>query len=235
MRHRAFALDPGGREIPGALWTPAGPSEAPAALVLLGHGASGSKYESYVRKLGRSLAADYRLAAAAIDGPVHGSRRQDGDGGTRAMLDFATAWSSDPGLTDRMVEDWRRTLDALLGLPGITGPVGYFGLSMGTIFGLPFVAAEPRITAAVLGLMGMTGPTSERIRLAAPRVTCPVLFLLQWADELFARDKALELFEAIASSEKTLHANPGPHGAVPERELAESARFLAGHLVPAAE
>jgi cephalosporin-C deacetylase-like acetyl esterase len=37
------------------------------------------------------------------------------------------------------------------------GPVGYWGLSMGCGLGAPFVAAEPRVRAAVLGLAGSIG------------------------------------------------------------------------------
>jgi dienelactone hydrolase len=234
LRKRPFVVSGSSGPIPGILWTPTGeapekPSRTP--LVLLGHGASGSKLEGYVRRLGERLASCDGLAAAAIDGPVHGERRPDkGRDGTRVMLDFATAWSSDDSLTDRMVEDWRCTLDALLGLEELSGPVGYFGLSMGTILGLPFVAADRRVEAAVLGLMGMTGPTEERIRRAAPKVTCPVLFLLQWADELFPRELAFELFAALGSVEKTMHANPGPHGAVPAFEFAAIRGFFSRHL-----
>ncbi len=231
VRHRGFLLDVGGRAVPGALWSPPEPPEPGSPLVLIGHGASGSRYQGYVRRLGRSLAAEFSIAAAAIDGPVHGARREDGGrDGRRAFLDFAAMWSSDAQMTDRMVEDWRATLDALLDLPGVRGPVGYWGLSMGTILGLPFVAADERVEAAVLGLMGATGPTAERIMSDAVRVRCPVAFLVQWSDELFPKETAFELFEALGSPDKTLHANPGPHGGVPDREFAWSARYLASRL-----
>ncbi|MHB8437211.1 MAG: hypothetical protein ACYDC0_15305 [Acidimicrobiales bacterium] len=152
MRLRSFVVEGDGHLIPGALWTPPpaqphlhpGPVKpAGVPLVLIGHGASGHKQQDYVASLGHRLAAESGLAAAAIDGPVHGSRRTDGGrDGQRVFLDFATRWSSDETMTDKMVDDWRRTLDALLGLDGIGGPVGYWGLSMGTILGLPFVASD---------------------------------------------------------------------------------------------
>jgi pimeloyl-ACP methyl ester carboxylesterase len=244
VRRREFVVRGEGRHVPGALWTPApgapqlgGSAEENEStarpLVLIGHGASGSKYQDYVRSLAATLVREHGIAATAIDGPVHGSRREDGGSdGQRAFLDFAAAWSSDAGLTDRMVDDWRRTLDALSALGVGGGAVGYWGLSMGTILGLPFVAAEPRISVAVLGLMGATGPTAERLVHDARHVTCPVLFLVQWSDELFARETAFELFDLIGSTDKTLHANPGSHGAVPEREFAASTRFLADQLRP---
>lgn len=237
VRHRGFVLEGASGAVPGALWTP--PAEEIAAdavpLVLIGHGASGHKYQDYVRSLGRRLAGRHHVAAAAIDGPVHGGRRQDGGAdGRRAFFDFAAVWSSDPSMTDAMVDDWRRTLDYLVKLEEIDERVGYWGVSMGTILGLPFVAAEDRVEAAVFGLMGMTGPTVDRIRRDAPQVSCPVLFLVQWSDELFPRERAFELFDAIGSTDKTLHANPGPHGAVPQREFAFSVSFLLDRLDRAA-
>ncbi len=231
VRHRRFVLERSGHEIPGALWSPPEGVGEPLGLVLIGHGASGSKYQDYVRSLGRALAAGHRLAAAAIDGPVHGDRRADGGrDGQLAFLDFATRWSSDSSLTDEMVSDWQVTLDCLSSVDGLGGPVGYWGLSMGTILGLPLVAPEKRISAAVLGLMGLTGPTLDRIASDAPRVSCPVLFLLQWSDELFPRQTGFELFDALGTADKTLHANPGGHGAVPSHEFATSASFLAWRL-----
>jgi dienelactone hydrolase len=92
------------------------------------------------------------------------------------------------------------------------------------------VAAEPRITVAGLGLMGLTGPTRSRILADAPNVRCPVLFLMQWHDELFPRDKVIDLFDALGAADKRLHAHPGKHGEVPPEEFDASERFLALHL-----
>jgi dienelactone hydrolase len=232
VRHRGFVVGRDEEEIPGALWTPIEPEGAALPLVLIGHGASGSKHQDYVRSLARALVLRHRVAAAAIDGPVHGDRREDGgQDGQRQFLDFAAAWSSDSTLTDGMVADWRATLDALLALDELGGPVGYWGLSMGTILGLPFVAADARVSAAVLGLMGLTGPTRERLGKDAARIDCPVLFLVQWSDELFPRSAAFELFDAIGSSDKRMHANPGTHGMVPDEEFRHSGEFLAERLV----
>lgn len=186
VRERRFDVEREGRTIPGLLWTPPD-ADGPRPLVLIGHGASGSKRQDYVVALGRRLVRHLGYAAAAIDGPVHGDRRTGrGPGPDRTFFDFAQLWASDPTMTDAMVGDWRATLDALGAEPDIgTGPVGYWGLSMGTILGLPLVAAEPRIAVAVLGLMGLTGPTRSRIATDVPNVRCPVLFLMQWHDELF--------------------------------------------------
>jgi dienelactone hydrolase len=130
-------------------------------------------------------------------------------------------------LAEQAVPEWQATLDALLELDGLAGPVGYWGISMGGGIGVPLVADEPRITAAVLGLAG-----HEILLEAAGRISVPVEFLLQWDDEMVGRDEGLTLFDAFASREKTLHANPGPHAGVPTFELESSTRFFTRHLVP---
>ena len=81
-------------------------------------------------------------------------------------------------------------------------------MSFGSAIGVPLVAAEPRIRAAVLGLMGY-----ETLAEPAARITVPVEFILQWDDEIVPRESGLALFDAIDWAEKTLHASPGgPHG-----------------------
>jgi len=131
-------------------------------------------------------------------------------------------------LSGRAVPEWQATLDALQGLDivGADGPVGFWGVSHGSAIGVPFAAVDARITAAVFGLA-----SHETLAEAAAQVTVPVEFLLQWDDELVARDSGLALFGAFASGEKTLHANPGRHTAVPAFELDSSARFFLRHLV----
>lgn len=235
VRERRLDVHRGDRVIPAMLWTPE-EGAGPRPLVLIGHGAAQTKREQYVTALGRTLVRHHGMAAAAIDGPVHGDRRTDGGAdGNLMFLEFGQRWQADPGVTDDMVADWRATLDALQELSEVgRGPVGYWGLSMGTILGLPLVVAEPRIGVAVLGLWGLTGPTADRLRRDAAAVSCPVLFLLQWNDDLCPRDRSLELFDAVGTRDKRLHANPGAHSAVPADEFLATIRFLADHLGPRA-
>jgi hypothetical protein len=101
---------------------------------------------------------------------------------------------------------------------------------MGTILGLPFVASERRIAACVLGLMGLTGPTRERIAADASTIMIPTMFLVQWDDELFARDDAFSLFDRLGASDKQLIATPGRHGEVTNENFHRSGEFLADRL-----
>lgn len=131
-------------------------------------------------------------------------------------------------LAARAVPEWRATLDALRELPeiGTGAPVGYGGgITLGTAIGIPLAAIEPRITAAIFG-GGFV--VHEPLIEAARRVTVPVQFLLPWDDEHVDRQSALALFDAFASREKTLHANPGDHRGV--RWFGVDDSFLVRHL-----
>lgn len=226
FRQRLFTLDVAARAVPGVLWTPAR-ALGPLALVLIGHGGGGHKLDE--SRL--DLAARYTsrgLAAAAIDGPWHGERAPAGAARTQSYA---------PSVVDAMVADWQATLDALTALPEIDGArVGYGGVSMGTMFGLPFVAADDRIRAAVLGLCGLQTASgaplemSERLAGDARNLRAPLLFLLQWHDDVFAREGSLALFDLIASGDKRLLANPGRHHETPEHARAASTDFLVTQL-----
>ena len=232
VRERDFAVEVGGRRVPGVLWLPE-TGTGPRPLVLLGHGATRHKRIDYLVALGRRLASDYGFAIAAIDAPGHGDRRAPGhDDDVTLFSDFLAEWSRE-GTVDDVVAEWRAAIDAVRDLDEVgDGPVGYWGLSMGTIYGVPLVAAEPRIQVAVFGLMGLLGPTRDRLAVDAPSIACPVLLIQQWDDSLIPRAEVFELFDALGSLDKRLHAHPGEHAAVPVEEIAFSARFLARHLAP---
>ncbi|MET9958246.1 alpha/beta hydrolase [Streptomyces sp. NPDC006326] len=225
-----FTLD----EIPGILWTPDGLSGT-QPLVLLGHGGGQHKAAPGVVARARRYAAE-GFSVVAIDAPHHGDRPRDEEfNRILAGLRAGMAAGDDPGrlvagmhghLAARAVAAWRAVLTAVRDLDAVgTGPVGYCGLSMGCGLGIPLLAAEPRIRAAVLGLLGAQGLAAE-----AARVTVPVQFLVQWDDRMVPRDQSLALFDALASTEKTLHANPGGHGDVPAFEVDDEVRFFARHL-----
>ena len=128
-------------------------------------------------------------------------------------------------LVDRAVPEWQAALDALLPLPGIAGPAGIAGGV--TAIGVRLAAVEPRIAAALL----FAGSYVPRASFAeARRVTVPVLVLLQWDDEGNDRQMALDLFDALGSAQKTLHANTGGHTGVPHFEGDAGNRFFTRHL-----
>jgi dienelactone hydrolase len=221
-------------EIPGILWTPGSASE-PVPLILLGH--PGGLHKMYSRLVARgrhSAAAGF--AAATIELPGSGDRprfaaAEEARADLRRALEAGEPVSSEIvdrlilPLMERAVPEWQATLDALLLLPGICGPVGFAGglISIGT----RLAVVEPRISAAVL----FAGSFVPRTVLEEARqVTIPLLVLLQWDDEGNDRQMALDLFDAFGSKEKTLHANMGGHTGVPQFEGDDGTRFFARHL-----
>ncbi|GAA1723397.1 hypothetical protein GCM10009809_19080 [Isoptericola hypogeus] len=223
-------------EIPGILWTPASASvSAPVPLILLGH--PGGLDRMYPRLAGRArrCAAD-GFAAATIELPGGGSRPRLADvEQARADLRGALAAGEpvDDEIVDRLVlplveqavPEWRSTLDALLALPEIRGPVGFSGGV--TAIGIRLAVVEQRIAAAGL----FAGSFVPRTMVdEARQVTIPLHVLLQWDDEGNDRQLALELFDAFGSQEKTLQANLGGHTGVPPFAGDDAARFFVRHL-----
>ena len=225
-----------GENVPAVAWLPA--SSAPAtAIVLVGHGAGMDKDAPFVTRISRHLAGNLGCVAVAIDAPHHGERTPAEERGLSAQqrrerMGLAAWRERNRRATAQAVADWQAAIDAVHALDAVPDvPVGYFGISMGTRFGIPLVAAEPRITAAVFGLFGHPAGDKESVfARAATRVTVPVLFLLQWDDELFPRQDGLALFDLLGSRSKTLHANSGGHLQVPHAEISQAAEFLREHL-----
>ena len=223
VRERRFEIArPSGR-VPGVLWTPEH-TEGPAPLVLLGHGGAGHKRDESRIERAYGYVQRHGIAAAAIDGPFHGDRAARGG---EQRYDEAVA--------EQMAGDWSTTLDTLLGLGEFDGErVGYGGVSMGTMFGLPFIVADGRIRCAVLGLCGLRSSAATeaslfaRLARDAPRLACPTLFLMQWDDELFERESVLGLYELLGAEDKRLYANPGGHAETPDHVRDAGREFVAG-------
>jgi dienelactone hydrolase len=232
VREQLFVLG----KIPGALWTPAD-AVGPRPLVLVGHGGGQHRKGWEVTSRAIPFVQQCGYAVAAIDAPGTGDRPEHPE--VRRLVAISTereAAGLPPGperralydvVGDELVPDWRTTIDALqqLAVVGPDGPVGYYGLSAAGETGFRLVAAEPRISAAVLGLIG-----AEWLAEPASRITVPVELVLQWDDEGNPRDQVMALFDALGSTEKTLHANPGGHFRVPSFEIDSSIRFFTRHL-----
>ncbi|HUN30436.1 MAG TPA: alpha/beta hydrolase [Trebonia sp.] len=222
-------------EVPCVLWTPHG-AAGPRPLIVMGHGGGQHKKAPGIEARARRFAAELGFAVVAADAPGHGDRPgQQHYSAIVAENQARIAAGAEPApliarfqalVARQTVPEWQAVLDAVQALAHVgPGPAGYWGVSMGCGLGVPFVAAEPRVRAAVLGLGGALASAGQ-----AARITVPVELLVQWDDERIPRAHGLALFDALGSAEKTLHANPGGHGDLPDRETDSSARFFARHL-----
>lgn len=161
------------------------------------------------------------MGAWCTNGPVrlgHGERRGPD----------TTDWPRpDPA---QAVREWRGALDHLRDAEHLeTDRLGYWGVSMGTAFGLPLIASEPRVRAAVLGLMHLDWAPAD-LRRDAARVRCPVLFLVNREDTRVPRARSDELFQALGSVDKTMRTYPGEHGDLREGAMVDAEEFFARHL-----
>jgi dienelactone hydrolase len=224
-------------DVPGVLWSPvSGPDHAP--VVLMGHGGGLHKKTPALMARAHDAVTTWGFTVVAVDAPGHGDRPRTAEdewaraefrqaaGDTERFRSVSIRYVT--SLAERAVPEWQATLDALQELPeiGTSAPIGYGGgISLGTAIGVPLTAVEPRITAAIFGGGFFV---YEALIEAARRITVPVQFLLPWDDEHVDRQSSLALFDAFASTEKPLHANPGDHRTV--RWVGIDDKFLARHL-----
>lgn len=217
--------------VPGIVWTPEG-ATGPRPLVLVAHVAGGHKRNTHTLRLVERLVRPAGFAVAAIDMVGHGDRDgppmpRDSNGALSVTPEFLRALDD---MTEETIGDWHATVTALRGLDEIGGgPLGYWGVSMGTVFGLPLLTTMPRMSGAVLGLMGTFGASPPWVDIA-PAVDCPVLYLAQRKDTLIQRRHAKDLYRQLGSTDKRLRVHAGSHSDMSARAFDRSASFLRKHL-----
>lgn len=228
---RDFIID----DIPGVLWSPAEGGES-APMILMGHGGGLHKRAPGLVERARYYVTSCGFRAAAIDAQGHGDRaRSEQDAAWIAeMMKARAAGESivaivneyNGSLAERSVPEWQSAIDALTAEFGAQR-FGYTGMTLASSIGIRLLAIEPRVTAAAIGGVLLDEPLLE----AARKVTAAIQYLVPWDDPEIPRDDGFALFDALGSTEKTLHANPGSHFAVPWYETEDSARFFVRHLM----
>jgi dienelactone hydrolase len=123
------------------------------------------------------------------------------------------------------------TLDAVL-QQGLADPdrVAWFGMSMGTAYGIPLCATETRLKAAAIGMWGTDWGQETSLLDNARRMRTPTLFQIKAEDEIFSTDGQRELFDALGSPNKCLHTFPGGHSLTAPGQLDELLDFIARAL-----
>ena len=237
VAERSFLLRRRSGAVPGVLWAPVTPARPPA--VLLGHGGSGHKRSDRHIRMGRWLASAAGLAVVAIDGPHHGDRVPSPVNPAYQQMIV------DEGIEvvmARMTGDWLATVSALAAEDLLDDAnVSTLGMSMGARFGLPVAAAlGSRLRCAVFGKFGLCqtgalhpGLCSPGLMVTAARaISAPVLFHVQWDDEVFPRDGQFELFGALAATDKFLCARSGRHADTHPDDEASWQHFIARNARP---
>lgn len=233
VREREFEITGGRDTITGVMWSPEGGIPSGSPLVLVGHGGGGNKTAATVLSTGRGLVLEHGIPAVAIDAPGHGER-----GGVPGRSpEYYALWADAEIMTDHANADWSLVLTSLLETGWFDAErVGWSGYSMGSLIGIPYVATEPRIKVAALGLCGVAGSTPSRSSVGgllvnrAPLVRCPVIYIIQWNDERFTRDGCLALFDLLGTRDKRLLSFLGAHGEMPEEGRKAGRQFIAERL-----
>jgi dienelactone hydrolase len=233
LRCERFEYTSRGDRVSGRLLLPA-ERGGPRPLVLVGHGAGGSKEVPY---LDAAVGPWVRggAAVASIDFPLHGERAS-AKLSERLLASLAPgAGREDPLWLDfalQAVRDLERALDALALHPEVDAErTAYAGFSLGTILGALFCAGEPRVRAAALAIGGGgIGPAeadpAHHIARFAPR---PLLFVNATLDQRVSRERAERLHAAAGEPKQVLWFECG-HSDLPGRALKAMWQFLRPEL-----
>lgn len=205
---------------------------APQAIVLIGHGGSQHRRGEFVEAMAAAILNRLPAYVAVIDGPAHGDRAGGDPAKTRDA--FVALWLSPGGGVAPMVADWQGALAAVRTLDHAADlPVAYYGVSMGTAYGVPLLAAEPAIIAAALGMWEDAVGGTPYLTASAPQVTGAIDFVHRAEDQFFTEAGARRLFDALGSDDKTFRVLAGPHEETPD-QLDQAASFLVDRLTRAA-
>ncbi len=224
-----FSVKVNSGNVPVALWKPLNTSGR-RPVILVGHGGSQHKSAAPVQEIASVFVKRHGFIVVAIDGPIHGARREELVMGPERQREFLTMWERDTRIP-QMVADWCAVIDVISGCEDVdANAIAWCGVSMGTAYGLPLLAADKRIRAAVIGMWGADYPNSTELVKLAPTVGCPVLFQQKWNDQIFSRQGQLELFDLLGSKSKWLKVYMGPHGPLVPEQLEDLERFLVNQL-----
>jgi dienelactone hydrolase len=221
-----------GDRVPGRVILPPEGGGVRPPVILLQHGAGGSKESEYLDVAAAPWVAR-GAALVTLDFPLHGERANP------KLARFLGAGAPTPGddalrveFARQAVNDLRRALDALAKIEALDAArVAYAGFSLGALVGALFCALDPRPRAAALALGGggFGPPAVDPARFVARIAPRPVLFVNARGDETLPR-AAAEALHAAAAPPKQVAWFDGGHSTLPGAALKTMWQFLARQL-----
>lgn len=192
----------------------------PGPVVIAGHGAESSREAQYLQGAAKAWVRR-GISVLAADAPMHGDRSAGHP--HPSMIDVHR-----PSFVEQAAADVRLLADAAAARLGGDLRLGYLGFSMGVQYGVPAVAEEGRFGAAVLAVGGSSRVAApevfgelaagvldavdavDPVRRAAEIAPRPVLMVNADRDEVFSRESALALYDALRAP-KEITFFPGTH------------------------
>lgn len=210
--------------VPCSIWSI---TDQPGGVVLLGHGLGVDRFDATVRRPVEVLTREYGAAVVVPEIPLHGVRDPMPDDPAGIVDRWQAFWAAGGATVIR--GEFERLIDYCDEAFG-SMPLAYFGLSLGTQYGIPFLAQTTRIRSAVLGLFGSDEPPRTPVmNRYAPAVRCPVYFVQKLDDEIHPADSTAHLFETLGANTKVLDASSGAHAEVTMASVRNACAFLAHH------
>lgn len=230
-----FVLSYDGGMVPATFWNAPNPAGSRPAVTLLQHGGPFHKRHERTDWLAEQIVTGTGSAVLLIDGPIHGRRRDDELEVMEMLGVFERHWRETPGV-ERYVSEWRIALDAVLE-QGWADPdrVAWFGMSMGTAYGISLCAVEPRIKGAAFGMWGLDWGQESILLNDAKALRTPVLFQIKSEDEIFSTDGQRALFDALGSPNKCLHTYSGGHSLTAPGQIDQLLDFIIQAVAPASD
>lgn len=211
----------GHADIPCTIWSA---TDSPSGVVLLGHGLGVDRFDATVRRPAELLARVHRAAVVVPEIPLHGVRAE----APYDTPDIVNLWQSFwvSGGIETICEELQlvaRYCEERFD----SRPLSYFGASLGTQYGIPFLAKTRNIRSAVLGLFGsLPSPKTPVMNRYAPAVRCPVYFIQKLDDEIHPAESTAHLFSTLGAPEKILDSTSGKHAEVSMDTIRNACAFL---------